>query len=210
MEVLFSSLILLAPIDSTSFGTLLIPVWLLMSSERVSIGRFLIYILTVAGSYFFIGVGIMLGADALVTSYASLFESETFLMVQLVTGIILLIISQLMDTKKARIRAQERVKSGESKLLNWRKQLMDDSNQVQNSLVLLMVLAVTAVALEVATMLPYLAAIGLIILEELSWPTSSILLLGYCVVMILPACILMIGRLIAHRALAEPLKKMDN
>ncbi|MNR55586.1 hypothetical protein D3C85_1759900 [compost metagenome] len=58
-------------------------------------------------------------------------------------------------------------------------------------------------------MLPYLAAIGLITSEGPSWPMSGILLFGYCIVMVLPAIILLIGRLVAYRVLKEPLVRLD-
>lgn len=98
----FSSLMILALIDSTSFGTLLIPVWLLMTSERVRVDRFFIYLFTVVGCYFLFGLVIMFGADLFLNRYESLLESKQLIVGQLILGILLLIISQLMDSKKAR------------------------------------------------------------------------------------------------------------
>ncbi|MCT1903590.1 GAP family protein [Oceanobacillus sojae] len=209
MITLLPSLLILGLIDSTSFGTLLIPVWLLMTSKRVSVSRFLIYIVAVAISYFIIGLVILFGADTLLNSYDTLLESDSFLIGQLAAGSVLLVISQLMDTKKARYRAMERVSRGEGRFFKWRKQIMGDTSSGKSGIVFLMGLAVTAVVLEAATMLPYLAAIGLITSEGPAWPMSGILLAGYCIVMILPACILLISRLFAHKILEKPLLRLD-
>lgn len=206
----FSSLMILALIDSTSFGTLLIPVWLLMTSNRVRVDRFFIYLFTVAGLYFLFGLVIMFGADILLNRYGTLLESKQLLVGKLILGVILLIISQLMDSKKARLRASERAAKGGGRILNWRKRVMGDNNSSKNAQMTLIGLALTAVILEIATMLPYLAAIGLITVESSTWSTSVLLLLGYCIVMILPALLLLIGRLVAQKTLSAILVRLDN
>lgn len=61
---LFGSLAVLALIDSTSFGTLLIPIWLLLHPGRIRSGRILVFLFTVAAFYFAVGVAVVLGADA--------------------------------------------------------------------------------------------------------------------------------------------------
>lgn len=203
------SLALLALIDSTSFGTLLIPVWLLIASGRVRVGRFLIYILTVAGFYFGVGLIIMLGADTFLYKYDVWLDSYWFLLGQLILGVAFMVISQLMDTKKARARAAERTARGEGRILKWRNQVMSESATGLNAVSLLIGLALTAALIELGTMLPYLTAIGLIASEGPSWPISGILLLGYCLVMVLPAFALLLARLAAYHALDKPLAKID-
>lgn len=205
---LLSSLAILALIDSTSFGTLLIPVWLLMTARRVRVDRFLIYLGTVTGFYFLAGLAIMFGADAFLSRYASWLESDRFLLGELAAGIALAVVSQLMDTKKARALAAERAARGESRVVKWRKRVTEDSGP--GSTTLLIGLGLTAAALELATMLPYLATIGLIASEGPAWPESGILLFGYCIVMVLPALILLLGRLVAYRVLERPLIRLDN
>ncbi|GIP18915.1 hypothetical protein J40TS1_45570 [Paenibacillus montaniterrae] len=79
-----SSLVVLALIDSMSFGTLLIPVWLLMTSRRVRVDRFLIYLLTVVGLYFLFGLIIMFSADLFLNRYGSLLESKQMLIGQFI------------------------------------------------------------------------------------------------------------------------------
>src|SRR5699024_714265 len=56
-------------------------------------------------------------------------------------------------------------------------------------------LALTAVAIEAASMLPYLAGFGIITTQGPGWPGSVLLLVGYCIVMIAPALVLLTLRL---------------
>ncbi|MCP1133878.1 GAP family protein [Paenibacillus polysaccharolyticus] len=209
LTAMLFTLVLLALIDSTSLGTLLIPVWLLMTPGRVRVDRFLIYIFTVSGCYFAIGLIIMFGTDSFLKQYAPLMESQPFLLGQLVIGILLMIVSQLMDTKKSRARAAERAGSGEGTILKWRARVTGETVSSRSSISILIGLALTAVVLELGTMLPYLAAIGVLVSEGPAWPMSGILLLGYCFVMILPSLILLAGRLLAYPVLKQPLAKMD-
>lgn len=55
----------LALLDSTAFGTLLIPVWLTMAPGQFRFGRIATYLAVVALSYYAIGLALLLGADAL-------------------------------------------------------------------------------------------------------------------------------------------------
>ncbi|SCY05556.1 Sap, sulfolipid-1-addressing protein [Paenibacillus polysaccharolyticus] len=210
LTAILSTLVLLALIDSTSLGTLLIPVWLLMTPGRVRVDRFLIYLFTVSGCYFAIGLIIMFGTDAFLNNYAPLMVSKPFLLGQLAIGILLMIISQLMDTKKSRARAAERAASGGGYIFKWRTRFTGEAVSSKISITILIGLALTAVILELGTMLPYLAAIGILVTEGPAWPMSGILLLGYCFVMILPALILLAGRLLAYPFLKQPLQKIDN
>ncbi|WP_036971453.1 GAP family protein, partial [Promicromonospora kroppenstedtii] len=70
-------------------------------------------------------------------------------------------------------------------------------------------LAVGAGLVEVASMLPYLAALGLIGTQGPGWPTSGLWVLGYCLVMILPALVLTAARVFASRLVERPLSRLD-
>ena len=71
-------------------------------------------------------------------------------------------------------------------------------------------LALTATLLEVGTMLPYLAAIGLISTEELPVAQRFLALAGYCLVMILPALVLMGLRLATGHRIEPLLKRISD
>jgi len=203
------SLLVLALIDSTSFGTLLIPIWLLTSVGRVRLGRMLVYLTTVTLSYLALGLVLLLGASAFLDSFGDLLDSTAFLVGQLVLGVALMGVSQLMDTTKARARAAERAANGGGRLLRWRGRIMGDTSTGARSIAALAGLAFVAVAVEAASMIPYLGAIGIIATAGPRWPASGVLLLGYCLVMIAPALVLTIGRLVAHDALERPLTGLD-
>lgn len=73
----------------------------------------------------------------------------------------------------------------------------------------LMSLALVATALEIVTMVPYLAAVGLLANADLTWQVIGGALAGYCVVMILPAVLLGVVRTAAHDR-AEPVLQRIN
>jgi hypothetical protein len=83
------ALALLALIDSTSFGTLLIPVWLLMTPGRVRVTRMLVYLATIVAFYFAVGLVIMFGADAFFRHFGGVLESTPALIAQAVIGVAL-------------------------------------------------------------------------------------------------------------------------
>src|SRR5690606_9431314 len=57
---------------------------------------------------------------------------------------------------------------------------------------------------EVATMLPYLGALGALVVADLAWPTTVAVLAGDCVVMCLPAVVLSGGWRLAGRRWIDP------
>lgn len=237
LGVLAGALVVLALIDSTSFGTLLIPVWLLMAPGRPRPARLLAYLGTVAGFYLAVGIAVMLGAGALLDRYGDALASRPVMLLQLALGVFLFAISWRFDGKKAEARAaREGAKPG--RLVRWRSRAMGIEADAaaespastagtttpdgavpgllpgsvptstvaarDASLLPLLGLALGAVALEVGTMLPYLAAIGLLTTSDLGTGTSLGVLAAYCVVMVLPALLLLGGRLAAAR-FVEPL-----
>ncbi len=202
------TLIVLALVDSTSFGTLLIPVWLLMTPGRVRLGRVGLFLATAVLCYFAIGLVLLLGASALREGFSAVSNTDAFLVGQLVLGAGLVVVSHFMDNKTARPRAAERAAHGGGRISRWRARAMgtDESGGATPAL---LILAVVAVLAEVATMLPYLAAIGIITTEGPGLPGDIGLLAGYCVVMIAPALALSIGRVVARAALERPLSRLD-
>lgn len=203
------ALVILALIDSMSFGTLLIPIWLLSAPGRVRLGRITTYLSAVTVSYFLLGVALLVGVGAVVEVIGDSLNTPVALVGQIVLGGALVVVSQLMDGKKARARAAERAASGGGRLLRWRRRVMGDATSDRGSIVALVALALTAVAVEAASMLPYLAAIGIIATEGPGWPLSGALLAGYCLVMVLPAVVILGGRLVAQDALERPLHRLE-
>ncbi|MFG1781201.1 GAP family protein [Rhodococcus oryzae] len=190
-------LVALALVDSTSLGTLVIPLWLLMSPERPPVRRMVAYLGAIAGFYFAVGVLVLLTASTGIAAAGSVLRGPVALGVQLVLGVGLFAISWRFDS-----RAKA---GGGGRVTRWRAKALD----AQSSGSGVAVLAMSAGALELVTMLPYLAAIGLMISSGLSPAVSTGLLAGYCVVMVLPACLLILARTVAHTRVEPWLARAD-
>ncbi|RXR25792.1 GAP family protein [Oerskovia turbata] len=225
---LLGALVVLALVDSTSFGTLLIPVWLLMTPGRVRVARLLVYLGTIAGFYLVVGVVLALGAGAFADGFGELFETRPARLIELLGGVALVAYSFRLD------RRSKEPSNGQGRVLRWRARAMGASNATgaapsgltplpdgaahpvpgthpgvattprTGSVTALMGLALAAAAIELASMLPYLAAIGMLTRSDLGWPGTAVVLAGYCLVMVLPALVLLAGRVLAGR-LVEPL-----
>ena len=241
---LIGALAVLALIDSTSFGTLLIPVWLLMSPGRVRVGRMLLYLGSIAGFYALAGLAILLGAGALSDALSTLSDTRPFLVAQLVLGVALFAWSFKLEPVGGRkatepaagtsvtagaahgaahgtadgaatagaangqVAAPPVTEPGRSgRLSRWRERVLSSESGSGRALA---ALAIGAGLVEVATMLPYLAALGLIGTQGPGWPVSGLWILGYCVVMIAPALVLTAARVFASRLVERPLGRLDN
>ncbi len=91
-----------------------------------------------------------------------------------------------------------------SRLTRWRDRLLAPGSSGT---------AVVAVALgaglvEVATMLPYLVAMGMLAEAPLDMPVRFAALAGYCAVMILPAIVLLVLRIVAAPLVERPLARL--
>ncbi|NLG21917.1 MAG: hypothetical protein GX555_10890 [Actinomycetales bacterium] len=192
---LAGGLLVLALIDSTSFGTLLIPVWFLLAPGRPAAGRMLVFLGTVAGFYFSVGVALLLGLDAFLGRVNGWLDHPVVLGGQLALGAALLVGSFFIGGKRSE-------RSGGGRLTRWRERAL--GQQGSGGVTGLVTLALGAALLEVATMLPYLAAIGLLTTSGLTLPVQLGSLAVYCLVMVLPALVLLGARIVARRRV-EPL-----
>jgi len=195
MDLAFlGSLVALALIDSTSFGTLLIPIWLLLHPGKVRLSRMFVFLGTVSAFYFAVGLGLTWGLLAFMPRITALLDTREVSWAQLVLGVALFFLSFRLDGKR------KRKPEGAGRIARWRERALG----TEGGMLSLIGLALTATLLEVGTMLPYLAAIGLVSTAELPMAQRVTVLGGYCLVMILPALVLLGLRLTAgHRI--EPL-----
>ncbi len=207
------SLIILALVDSTSIGTLIIPLWLLLRGRREAIGKVLAYLLAIAGFYWVIGVLLRSGLLLIDTS---IFEHRFFRIAGLLAGVLMIIwaLSYRTDAQKA-AAARKKVSAGSAATTEQ----VPESEQVPRRLrkalagaldtrTGVIVLALVAGLLELPTMLPYLAAIG--VMQGAGWHTGVQLLalVGYCLVMILPGFILVGARMVAGRQVEAWMQKI--
>lgn len=188
------TLALLALADSTSFGTLLIPIWLLLAAGRPRPRRLLAYLGVVAACYFVIGLLLSLGASVVLDGVRDWFATDTGAILLVILGAAMIAGSFLF-----------RRRAPSTRVLRWRERAM----AADGSIAPLAGIAVTAVALEVATMLPYLLAIGILDGAELSILGHGAALAGYCLVMIVPALALLGARIAAHRAVEPVLLRIN-
>ncbi|MEW9553011.1 GAP family protein [Nonomuraea sp. NPDC050783] len=189
---LMLTLAALAVIDSTSFGTLVIPVYLLLSRDRSRTSGLLVYLATIAVFYFLVGVALMLGLTAALESFGEALHSRAAYWVQLVLGVGLFALSFRFDPKR-------RAKRGRP------ERRFEPVAGGPRAMVLL---ALGAGAIEVATMVPYLAAVGILTTSGLPATRWLPLLAGYVLVMILPPLALMGLRAVAGARLEPRLERL--
>lgn len=200
----------LSLIDSTSFGTLLIPVWLLLTPGKIKAGRITAYLVTVVIFYFAIGLALAAGADTLVEVLReplAVIPSVAWRTVQAITGIGLIILSYYLEARINR-RQESQTPGTPGRLTRWRSRALEDADHGGATSVVK--LALVGTSLEVLTMLPYLAAIGILTAADLSHAGLTAGVAAYCLLMILPAVILTIARLTMHERLIPALTRINS
>ncbi|WP_308798257.1 GAP family protein [Agromyces silvae] len=218
----------LALVDSLSIGTLLIPLFFLVAPGRVRAGRVLLYLGIIAVFYFAVGIALTAGAGVILEGAAGALETPVARWVQLLLGGALLAGSFFIGRRPpagssaARTRAPEtRVASDGStvvsgpdapspaeprrpgRLVRWRERAMGDGSPA-----IVVGLALGAGVVELATMLPYLGAVGMITAAGLPAEIWVGVLAAYCAVMIAPALLLLAGRVLARRLVEPPLRRL--
>ncbi|MDR7184215.1 hypothetical protein J2X85_001238 [Microbacterium trichothecenolyticum] len=225
----------LALLDGLSVGTLLVPIFLLLAPGKTPVGRVLLYLGTIAAFYLAVGILFMLGLVNLVDVAQGFLSSPAGQVVRLVAGAALLLVAFLVGRGSAPApgsRAtgeQVRVSpmtgmpvagataapvaaaaSGtarsepSARLVRWRDRLL--APEASGGAV--MAVAVGAGVVEVATMLPYLVAMGMLAEAPLGMPVRIAALAGYCAVMILPAVVLLVLRVVAAPVVERPLSRL--
>ncbi|OAV59948.1 GAP family protein [Enteractinococcus helveticum] len=231
--VLFPVLAGLALVDSLSFGTLAIPVWLLMAPGRLRVGRILVYLASICGFYFLVGLVLLFGARFVSSQVQIDWSHPGMMLLGFVFGLGLLVLSFVMDPPKSWHKAGPKEKTQNrgrmaSRMIAWRQSMVQETvtpsadhpsvmvkshYRSKGKNLNLMGLAATAGLLEVATMLPYLAAVGLLTASAPTLGLGSVqsagVLAGYCVVMVLPMLILLLGRVLFQKAVTPLLQRVD-
>ncbi|UIZ93436.1 GAP family protein [Corynebacterium sp. CNCTC7651] len=164
----------LALLDSLSLGTLVIPLALIVHWRSVRVPALTAYLVTVAGVYFVLGLGLLLGFAGLGTALDRLTKTDVFPWITLILGAALAIFGIFSPNPK-------KPEPG---------QLPKRAAGATNSVPSMVAIGLGASLTEAATMLPYLAAMGIIG----SWDIPTAAKVGavgmYCLIMIAPTIIL--------------------
>lgn len=197
------TLAVLALVDSTSFGTLLIPLWFMLAPGRVRPGRVLVFLSTVAGFYWVLGVALATGLLTVAGDLGQWLSTTTGTRVQVAVGVLLLATGILMPTKGR----GDGGGSTSRRVHRWRDRAMGVDGQ-RGGAGALIGLAVAAAAIEAAWMIPYLAGIGIVTTSSVGAGGRALVLAGYCAVMVLPALLLLGLRLGLGRRLEPVLRRV--
>jgi len=176
----------LALLDTLSPATLGVSVYLLLTDKEKLTKRLLVYLLTVAGFYFAVGVSLMLGLALLLENISDVFQNRIVSWTVFIIGAILFIASFYVPTKKN----------------------SDLPSPKSKSILSIVALGFTTSLIEVGTAFPYFAAIGIMTTSNLSWMEWSSILAGYNFIMVMPSLLLFLFYLLFGRRMQKPLKKL--
>lgn len=170
-------LIGLALVDSLSVGTLVIPLTLLLRWGRLRTIPYATYLGTITVAYFALGITLMLGFAGIGPIITEATQTDWAPWVTLVLGAALALFGIVAPNPR-------KPEPGETNLPT-------DTTKMQKAtragLAGMVSLALGAAVIEAATMLPYLAAIGIMQSFEITPLLRLALLAAYCIIMVLPA-----------------------
>ena len=176
----------LAILDTLSPTTIGVTIYLLLTDKERLTKRLFVYLLTVAGFYFAVGVSLMLGLDFLFKFISGLFQNRIVSWSFFIISNILFIASFYKKKKK-----NSEIPSPKSK-----------------SIFSMIALGFTTTLIEVGTAFPYFAAIGILTTSNLSLIQWSSILAGYNLIMVLPSLLLFLFYLLFGRWMQKPLERL--
>ena len=198
-------LIALALVDSTSFGTLVLPLILLVQ-PRVRAGLVATYLATIGVFYLLLGLALLGGAawaSSALSGAGDALSSTPAYIIQVLIGVGLIALSFRYDAKSVARRKAGRG-GRPTRMEGWREAAVNE-HATAGAMV---TVALGAGVLEAASMLPYLAAVGIITTANVSMATGAVILTGYVLVMLAPALVMLAVRLLAGPRLDGPLTRM--
>lgn len=196
------TLFVLALVDGLSVGTLVIPLLLMIVPGKGRVGRHLLYLVTISLFYLAVGVMFLLGLMNVIDIAGDFFASTAGAVLRLVVGAGLLIAAFAIPAHEKRMR--ERPDAGPGRIARWRDRLASDGVPTRT----VIAVAIAAGVVELATMLPYLVGMTLLAESPLAFPMQVGALAAYCLVMILPALVLLGLRVLAGRLIEQPLERL--
>ena len=168
-----------------------------MTGRQVLVRQHLLYLGIVGLCYWVLGLALAFGLSAVWDDLRALRDTTPVLAVQLGVGLALLVVALLPRRWRPAGRP--------GRVVRWRDEQVRDGASTRP----LVLLALVAVGVEAATMLPYLAAVALLASADLPAGATALLLLGYCLVMLLPALVLLAVRRLAARRVEPVLQRLE-
>ncbi|MFC6356963.1 GAP family protein [Luethyella okanaganae] len=178
-------IVALALADSTSIGTLVIPVWLMIGSRAVP-RRIALYLVVLAGFYWGAGLILLVSVNQVVPFVAQMSAGRAWGWSQLVIGAVVVALGVMVDRRSSSSARPS------PRLQRWRSRAL---RPVEARGVIAFALA--AGVLELAGMLPFFVAIGMLARSGLAPMHASAVLAIYVVIMMLPAVVLLTIRTFA-------------
>ena len=178
----------LAILDMFSPAIIGVSVYMLITVKAKAVKLLLSYLLTVVLFYFCIGLVLMIGIDFIIDPLANIFNHEAAKILLTVIGGLLFIGSWFVPKKK-------NVQSPKPKKF---------------TVAGMIALGLTTSIFEVATAIPYFAAIGLMISNHFSPLEWLPILIGYNVMMIFPALALLFLFVLSRRFAQKPLNYLQS
>ncbi|MEY2370048.1 GAP family protein [Lysinibacillus capsici] len=177
----------LALLDMFSPSIIGVSVYILLVAKKKQIRLLLTYLMTVGLFYFSTGIFLMLGLGVIFSPISNLLDSYSARLIMTIVGGVLFIGSWLVPKRTA---------NGSPKPKSLHVSSM-------------VALGFTTSILEVATALPYFAAIGILTSNQIVFYEWLPLLAGYNLVMIAPGIILLCLHLLFRRFMNKPLRKIQ-
>ena len=198
---LLGELLPLALLDTMSVSTLLVPVWFLLAPGELRYRNVFGYLLVLAVGYLVLGAGLAAGFSALRRQATDFLDSPVGDLLVTVLGLALLLFAAWYGLLRRPDGAGE-----EGRLSRWRDAVVGPNAAARG----VVVVGVVAVLLEAAMMIPYLIAIDTLERAGTGPAATTLLLAVYCLVMVLPAAVLTMGRMVAGGLLAPVLHRINN
>ncbi|MEV1286555.1 GAP family protein [Micromonospora sp. NPDC049679] len=189
----------LALLDTVSVSTLAIPLWFLLAPRGLRFANVYLYLLLVGAGYLLLGIALMGGLSVSRQEVRSALESRAGDIAVAAVGIALILFAAWYGLLRKNSGA-------EGRLNRWREAAVGESATLRG----VVMVAAIAVTLEIATMFPYLMAIDTLGRTNHPWITRVLILALYCLVMVAPAGIVTLGRMLLGEALTPMLDRVND
>lgn len=191
----------LALLDTVSVSTLIIPLWILLVPRGLRYANVFGYLLLVATGYLLLGIALTSGLSAGRKQLRTAWESPSGEIAVTAVGVILILFALWYGLLR-----RNHGDAGNEPLQRWRESVAGESAAARG----VITVAVIAILLETATMFPYLIAIEIVDRDVDALPARVLVLAVYCLVMVAPAIVLTIGRMLFGRTLTPALRWLND